>query len=80
MSYEVKTPMLLEAADAARAVISGLLSGSMEAKDANALNGAAAKLIGVVSNDVKARLAAPRIAAYEAKTIEDTLQKQLATA
>ena len=67
MSYEVKTPMLLEAAEAARAVIAGIREGSMEPKDANAINSAAGKLIGVVAGDVKARLAAPRIAAYEAK-------------
>lgn len=70
MAYDVKTPMLLEAAQAARDAINGIRNGSMERGDAMVLCGAAGRLIGVVSADIRARLAEPRIRAYEAQLIE----------
>jgi hypothetical protein len=67
MTYEVKTPMLLEAADMARAAFRGVTSGAMDPKEANVANGSADKLIKVVGGDVRARLSAPKIAAFEAR-------------
>lgn len=77
MSYEIKTPMLIEAADAARAVIAGISTGTMDPREAREINSAAAKLISVVSTDVKARLAAPKITAHEAKLIESSVSPKI---
>ena len=79
MTYEVKIPMLLEAADAARAVIAGVQGGTMEVKEGAVINGASSKLISVVATDAKVRSVAAKIAAQEAKLIEQSgSQKQIA--
>jgi hypothetical protein len=65
MPYEVTTPLLLEAADIVRATISDLRAGRLEARDAHHHNMGAQRLINVVGQDVKARLALPRIRVYE---------------
>jgi hypothetical protein len=67
MAYEVKTPVLLESIQAARAVIKGLQDGAMEPKEGTVILGGVKALQGAVREDVRARLAAPRIAAHEAK-------------
>lgn len=70
MTYAVSTPLLLESVDAARSVIDGVQSGAMEAMTATRVLAAARVLQTAVSTDIRARLAAPKIAAQEAKLIE----------
>ena len=71
MTYEVKTPLLLESVDAARAVITGVQTGAMEAATATRVLSGARVLQSAVSTDIRARLAGPRIAAQEAKLIQE---------
>lgn len=80
MSYEVKTPVLIEAIDVARHIVKGIKDGSLEIKEANALNGAARQMTAAVSADVRARLAAPKIHAHEARLVEQSKQQQIAAA
>jgi hypothetical protein len=70
--YEVKTPLLVESVDAARAVIRGVQTGEMEAATATRVLSGARVLQSAVSTDIKARIAAPKIAAQEAKLVEET--------
>lgn len=77
MSYEVKTPLLCESVDAARAVIRGVQTGEMDAATATRVLSGARVLQTAVSTDVKARQAAPKIAAQEAKMIEGQRQEAL---
>jgi hypothetical protein len=68
--YEIRTPLLRESVDAARAVINGVQDGSMEMQTATRVLSAARVLQSAVSTDIRTRLAAPRIASQEAKLIE----------
>jgi hypothetical protein len=77
MSYEVKTPLLLESIEAARAVIRGAQDGSMASSDRKDILGGARTLQSAVAHDIRARLADPRIRAQEAKLIEADQQKQI---
>lgn len=65
MSYEVKTPLLLRSVSAALKVIDGVQDGSMDRKDGQVVLGGARVLQAAVREDVRARLAAPKIAEYE---------------
>lgn len=76
MSYEVRTPLLVESVEAARAVIAGVQTGEMEAQTATRVLSGARVLQSAVSTDIKARLAAPKIAAQEARLIEHAEQQQ----
>lgn len=78
MSYEIRTPLLIESVEAARAVITGVQTGQMEAATATRVLSGARVLQTAVSTDIKARLAAPKIAAQEAKLIEQAEQQKLA--
>lgn len=78
--YEVKTPLLCESVEAARAVIRGVQTGEMEAAAAMRVLSGARVLQTAVSTDIKARLAAPKIAAQEARLIEQSEQQQIASA
>lgn len=80
MSYEVKTPLLCESVEAARAVIRGVQTGEMEAATATRVLSGARVLQTAVSTDIKARIAAPRIAAQEARMIEQAEQQTLPAA
>lgn len=64
--YEVKTPLLLESVEAARAAISGIIKGGMESKQAAVVVSGARALQNAVTVDLKARLAAPKIDRTEA--------------
>jgi hypothetical protein len=77
MSYEVKTPLLLESIEAARVVIRGAQDGSMASADRKDVLGGARTLQSAVAHDIRARLADPRIRAQEAKLIEANQQKQI---
>ncbi len=77
MAYEVKTPLLLESIEAARAVIKGAQDGSIAAADRRDILGGARTLQSAVSHDIRARLADPRIRAQEAKMIEAALPPQI---
>jgi hypothetical protein len=68
--YEIKTPLLAESVEAARAVIAGMQTGEMEPAVASRVLSGARVLQAAVATDIKARLAAPKIAAQEAKLIE----------
>lgn len=75
MNYEVRTPILQESVEAARSVIIGVQDGSMEMTTATRVLSAARVFQSAVSTDIRARLAAPRIAAQEAKQIEAEEQR-----
>ncbi len=75
MTYEVKTPLLIESVEVARAVIRGVQDGSMEMATATRVLSGARILQTAVSSDIRARLADPRIRAQEAKLLE--AQQQL---
>lgn len=66
MPFEVKTPALAQSLADLRHAADGLRAGSIEAKDANALSGAADKTRRVVETELKVRLSAPKLAALEA--------------
>ncbi|HXF53359.1 MAG TPA: hypothetical protein VNK52_04475 [Hyphomicrobiaceae bacterium] len=68
-SFEVRTPVLCEAVEALRAVIAGRQDGSMEGTQARDIVAAANGLIRAVGQDLRVRLAEPRLAAQEAKLI-----------
>ena len=70
MTYQITTPIVQESIDAARSAIMGLQNGSLEPRHASVIVGAARTLQSAVSTDIKARIAAPKIAAQEAKLIE----------
>jgi hypothetical protein len=78
MSYEVKTPLLIETVEAARAVIAGVQNGAMDGGIATRILAGARVLQAAVAIDLKARLADPRIRAQEAKMIEAEKQSQQA--
>jgi hypothetical protein len=78
MTYEVKTPLILESVTAARAAISGIQDGSMEPRFASVVLAGARVLQGAVREDIRARLADPRIRAQEAKLIEGERGQQIA--
>ncbi|MGH6715673.1 MAG: hypothetical protein ACREDC_05715 [Bradyrhizobium sp.] len=65
MSYEVKTPLLLESVAAARAAISGIRDSSLEPPHANSILSGARTLQSAVAHDLKVRLLAPKIEALE---------------
>ena len=77
MSYEVKTPLILESVDAARAAIAGIQDGSLEPRQASIVVGGARALQSAVTVDIKARMAGPKIAAQEAKLIEHERRNQI---
>jgi hypothetical protein len=77
MPFEVKTPALIEAIELARAAAEGVQTGRMERGDATVLNTAAGRMINAVGNEIKARLAAPKIAAQEAKLVEGEQARRL---
>lgn len=70
MSYEVRTPVLVDTIKFLRNASQGLASSSMEAKDAKAIADVEDKVIKAVGMDIKARTALPKIMASEAKLIE----------
>jgi hypothetical protein len=77
MTYEVKTPLIVESVTAARSAITGLQDGSMEPRFAALVISGARTLQSAVREDIRARLAEPRIRAQEAKLIEADRQSQL---
>jgi hypothetical protein len=78
MSYEIKTPLLIESVEAARAVITGVQNGEMEPATAMRILSGARVLQSAVAADIKARLAAPKIAAQEAKLIDAAAPDRIA--
>lgn len=70
MSYVIKTPLLAESVDVIRRAIAGLESGAIEPRPAGQMISGARAFQTAISTDIKARLAAPRIAAQEARLIE----------
>lgn len=73
-SFEITTPALKDAVTACRDVLSGLVEGN-EAKNRI---GAANATISAVGQELKVRLAMPKLAAAEAKLIEAEAQKSIA--
>ncbi|HZT90361.1 MAG TPA: hypothetical protein VFA12_20640 [Stellaceae bacterium] len=70
MSYEIRTPVVLESVEAARAAISGIRDGSLEPRHAAIVVSGARALQAAVVTDIRARLADPKIRAQEAKLVE----------
>lgn len=78
MTYEIKTPLVAESVVAVRAAITGIQDGSLEPRHAGILVNGAKALQSAVSTDIKARMAAPKIAANEAKLLENEQQRRIA--
>lgn len=75
--FEITTPALQIAADAASAVIEGRKAGTMEKDEARDIVAAANATTRAVGTELQVRLAMPKIAAMEAKMVpaaEDTPQ------
>ncbi len=66
----MKTPALARVVSEAFGAIDALKAGEIERGDAMALSSHLGRVTTAVATDVKARLAAPRIAAYEAKLVD----------
>lgn len=77
MIYEIKTPLIMESVEAARAAIEGIQDGSLEPRHASILISGARSFQSAVSTDIKARMAAPKIAAQEAKLIDQEGRRQI---
>lgn len=71
MPYEITTPRLIKAADAAETVIDGLFRDTLDPRLAREINAANGRLISAVREDVRARTAHSRIRSDEARLIED---------
>ena len=69
-TYEITTPLIAKSVEAARAAIAGIQDGSLEPRHAAILISGARAFQNAVSTDIKARIAAPKISAQEAKLIE----------
>lgn len=70
MAYEIRTPIVAESVEAARAAITGIQSGALEPRHAAIMISGARALQSAVSTDIRARIAAPKITAQEALLIE----------
>jgi len=68
--FEIQTPALQEASDAFRNVIAGRQDGGMERDEARDIVAAGNGVVRAVGQELKVRLAMPRIAAAEAKMID----------
>lgn len=69
-TFEIQTPALKRAADEAIAVIDGRKNGTMEKDEAQDVLVGSNRLIQAVGQELKVRLAMPKLAAMEAKMIE----------
>lgn len=69
MSYEVKTPLLVESIAAAREAIAGIRTGAMDAATAARMLTGARALQTAVLADIRVRLAAPKIEAQEERLL-----------
>jgi hypothetical protein len=76
-NYEIKTPIVNESVEAARAAIVGIRTGSLEPRHAAIMISGARALQSAVSTDIRARLAEPKIAAQEALLIEQSREHAL---
>ncbi len=65
MTYQVKTPALAASTNALLAVLGGIQNKTMEMADAKALTAAAGKMPAQITADIKARMAAPKLAEIE---------------
>lgn len=72
--FEITTPALRDAVGACRDVLTGLVEGA-EAKNRI---GAANATIAAVGQEIKVRIAMPRIAAAEARLVESSAHDALA--
>jgi hypothetical protein len=75
--FEIQTPALRSVVESANAVRSGLSSGTMEKDVASGINKADANTVRAVGEELKVRLAMPKLAAMEAKMIEASAQQQI---
>jgi hypothetical protein len=67
MAYEVKTPLIQESVEAARAAIIGIQTGALEPRQASILVSGARAFQSAVTTDLKARIMLPKITMLEAK-------------
>lgn len=79
MSYDLR-PRLLRGMDLLDAAADGILNGTMDRLDASNLATNAGRRFVGIATDIKARLAVPKIAAYEAKLIEGTSRPKITAA
>lgn len=69
-TFEVTTPALKTCVEASLAVINGRRDGSMERDEARDVIGAVNATTRAVGQELQVRLAMPRLAAIEAKVVE----------
>lgn len=81
-AFEITTPALKTVTDALTGVIASRQTGAMEKEEARDIISAGKGVISAVGQELKVRLAMPKIAAMEAKMIEADAehQQQLAAA
>jgi len=76
-TFEITTPSLKEAEAAFRGVIAGRQTGAMEHDEARDIVSAGNGVVRAVGQELKVRLAMPKIAAMEAKMIEAEDRQQI---
>jgi hypothetical protein len=80
-TFEITTPALKTVTEALTGVISARQTGAMEKDEARDITNASKGVISAVGQELKVRLAMPKLAAMEAKMIEAGAdQQQLAAA
>jgi len=83
-TFEIQTPALKDAMDAFRNVISGRQSGAIEKDEARDIVAASNGVVKTVGQELRVRLAMPKLTAMESKMIEgqavDNTQKAIAGA
>lgn len=68
--FEITTPVLKQASDAALAVIDGRMKGTMEKDEARDIIAGVNATTRTVGEELKVRLAMPKLAAMEARMID----------
>lgn len=76
--FEITTPSLIEANEAFRKVIDGRQSGAMESDEARDIVAAGNGVVRTIGQELKVRLAMPKIAALEARMIEEPAAGRIA--
>lgn len=69
-TFEIVTPALREVTDAFRDVIAGRRSGTLEKDEARDIVSAGNSVVRAIGQELKVRLAMPKLAAIEAKMVE----------
>jgi hypothetical protein len=76
MAYEIRTPIVKESVEAARAAIAGIQSGALEPRHAAVMISGSRALQSAVTTDIRARIADPKITAQEALLVEQSREQE----